>query len=77
MKTAQVRPMMPFTSLNSLGRLQTDLQCVDGAVQSLPVCWRSTLTFHLLPQPILGCFMLLHQLSALPLRQDALLQLSG
>lgn len=77
-KNHSILRLLSNQTLNILhlsGRLLTDLQCVYGAVQGLPVCWRSTQTFDLLPQPILGCFMLLHQLSALPLCQDALLQL--
>lgn len=54
----------------------SDLQSVDSAVQTLSVCWRSSQAFNLLPQPVLSCFMLLHQLGALPLCQDALLQVS-
>lgn len=56
--------------------LLSDLESVDSAVQTLSVCWRSSQAFNLIPQPVLSCFMLLHQLSALPLRHDALLQVS-
>lgn len=45
-------------------------------MQILSVCWRSTKAFNLLPQPVLSCFMLLHQLGKLSLCHDALLQVS-
>lgn len=53
-----------------------DLQGVGSTVQTLSVLRRSRQTFDLISQPVLSSFVLLHQLSALPLRQDSLIQLS-
>lgn len=53
-----------------------DLQGVGSTVQTLSVLRGSRQTFDLISQPVLSSFVLLHQLSALPLRQDSLIQLS-